>query len=104
MAGGVLASLAFFLFNTFVVTSTFHLLGASGAVFTILTLAACYFPNSKAGLLFIPIQIPLKYLALIFIAIDLFSFSRGANSGIAHLAHLGGAAVGFILYFLWEKR
>lgn len=104
MAGGVLAGIAFFLFNSFVNSTPFALLGASGAVFTILTLAACYYPNSKAGLLFIPIQIPLKYLALIFIAIDLFSFSSGARSGIAHLAHLGGAAVGFILYYIWEKR
>lgn len=104
MSGGLIASIAFFLFFSFVAPQQFSLLGASGAVFTIITLAALYYPNMKAGILFLPFQIPLKYLAMIFIAIDLFSFGSGANTGIAHLAHLGGAAVGFVLYYIWEKR
>lgn len=104
MAGGVIASIIFLLYFSFIDVQPFQLLGASGAVYTIITLAALYYPNQKAGFLFIPVSFPLKYLAMFFIAIDLFAFSTGIQTGLAHLAHLGGVAVGFILHYLWEKR
>lgn len=102
--GGLLAGLIFFVVYSFLLPKGFHLLGASGSIFTIVILAACYFPEMKAGLLFIPVYIPLKYFAMIFVAIDLFMFSSGRNTGIAHLAHLGGVVAALILFSFWKKR
>ena len=36
-------------------------------------------------------------------AIDLFSGIAPGASGIAHFAHLGGLAMGFILVIIWNK-
>jgi membrane associated rhomboid family serine protease len=37
------------------------------------------------------------------IALDLFGGFGRTGSGIAHWAHLGGAATGFVLVYLWNK-
>lgn len=104
IAGGLFSAVIFFLVYSFIIPSNFALLGASGAVYTIIVLCAMYYPNAKAGLLFIPIQIPLKILVAIFITIDILFMSGRVATGIAHLAHLGGALMGFILYIIWNKR
>jgi Uncharacterized membrane protein (homolog of Drosophila rhomboid) len=49
--------------------------------------------------LFIPIKA--KYLIVILIALE-FLMVDSASSGVAHLAHLGGAIVGFI-YIMFDK-
>ena len=104
LSGGLFSAIVYFLFFSFLKMQSFGLLGASGAIYTIVVLAALYYPNKKAGLLFIPVQFPLGYMAAGFITLDVLLMKAGANTGIAHLAHLGGAAMGFILYFIWEKR
>jgi membrane associated rhomboid family serine protease len=69
--------------------------GASGAVFAILVLFACHFPNRYVYfMLLLPMKV--KYLVLIFIAINLIYTGQG--TGIATLAHLGGAAYGYLYY------
>ncbi len=104
LIGGLLSAIVFFIFFSFIQPTNFHLLGASGAVYTIIVLAALYYPNMKAGLLFLPFQFPLGYMAAAFITLDILFFRSGASTGTAHLAHLAGAALGFILYYWWEKR
>lgn len=104
ITGGLFSAIIFFVFFSFFQVKDFGLLGASGAIYTIIVLAALYYPNRKAGLLFIPVQFPLGYMAAGFITIDILLMKAGANTGVAHLAHIGGAAMGFILYYLWEKR
>ena len=42
-------------------------------------------------------------MALLYIGYDVISFLGRSNSGVAHLAHLGGAAMGGILWYVWEK-
>lgn len=77
------------------------LLGASGAVYALLVAAAAYYPTATVNLYFVlPIQIP--YLALIYLAIDIFGAIRG-GTGIAHLTHLSGAGFAF-LYLLIRLR
>jgi hypothetical protein len=49
--------------------------------------------------LFIPIQA--RYVVSLYILIEVLSM--GASDGVAHIAHLGGAAVGFI-YLMVESR
>lgn len=78
--------------------------GASGAIMGVTIAFAMFFPNMKLMLLFPPIPIKAKYMALIIIGIDLFSGVSRVSSGIAHFAHLGGALTGFILVYLWYSH
>jgi len=83
------------------------LLGASGAVWGLITLYACFFPNREISqLLFfvLPIRLKPKYLAYGLLAIDLFGLVfyeiLGSPSplGAAHSAHLGGMAAAWIYF------
>lgn len=77
--------------------------GASGAVMGVLVAFAVLYPNVRLMLLFPPIPVKAKYLAIAYVAIDLFSGISGYNTGVANWAHLGGALTGFILTSLWIK-
>lgn len=103
IAGGLFSSIVFLLFYTFVEMRAFALLGASGAVYTILTLCALYFTKTKVRLLFPPVTLTIGLMVALYIGYDLISFLGRSSSGVAHLAHLGGAAMGGILWFYWEK-
>ena len=70
--------------------------GASGAVFAVLVLFACYFPN-RYVLVFFFLPMKIKYLVALLIGANLMMAWAG-GSDIAVLAHLGGAAYGFIYY------
>lgn len=79
--------------------------GASGAVYGILVAFAYLFPNTQLMLLFPPIPIKAKWLVLIMVGIALFnSIQRNPGDNIAHLAHLGGALVGFIMVLIWQRN
>jgi len=80
-----------------------YAVGASGAVMGVLVGFAYLFPNTELMLLFPPIPIKAKWLILGLVAFDLFGGLGRTSDGIAHWAHLGGAAMGFILVFIWNK-
>lgn len=74
------------------------MLGASGAIYGILMAYAFIFPDLEVRMLFIPVPIKGKYLAIV---LGVFAFlmerARGGDGGqIAHFAHLGGAVTGFL--------
>lgn len=71
--------------------------GASGALFGILIAYGMLYPNRK--LLIFPLFIPVaaKYLVAFYAAIELFRGISGANTGVAHWAHLAGGLTGFLL-------
>lgn len=78
--------------------------GASGAVYGVFVAFAYLFPNTKLMLLFPPIPVKAKWLVLFLVGIALFqSFQSTPGDNIAHLAHLGGALVGFIMVLFWQK-
>ena len=80
-------------------------IGASGAVMGILVGFAYLFPNTSMMLLFFPVPIKAKYLALGMVAVDLFGgLSPQPGDRVGHWAHLGGAAAGFLLVLFWNKR
>ena len=81
----------------------FYAVGASGAVMGVLVAFAYLFPNTVLMLLFPPIPIKAKWLILIMVAYDLFSGLGSASDGVAHWAHLGGTAVGFLMVYIWNK-
>lgn len=84
----------------------FSMLGASGAIFGILLAFALFFPNVEMMLLFFPVPIKAKYFVLFYMGFTIYA-AMGNNVGlgnVAHLAHLGGAIVGFILARFWLWR
>jgi len=85
-------------------TNFIPVIGASGAVYGILISFAVLFPNVKMMLMFIPVPIKARYLAIGLIAYDLISGVGGFDTGIAHFAHLGGAVTGALLTFFWLKQ
>lgn len=81
------------------------MVGASGAIYGVLLAFGMTFPNTELILFPIPIPIKAKYFVLLLGAFSIFSTIR-ANPGdnVAHLAHLGGMLVGYILIRLWRGR
>lgn len=85
-------------------------LGASGAIYGLLTAFAFMFPNAQLALLFIPVPIKAKYFVPGILAIDLFLGFKGSSlfgsggTGIAHFAHIGGAVAGFLMMLYWKKN
>lgn len=84
-----------------------HYLGASGAVFGLLAAFAVRFPHVPLRLLFFPKDIAARTLIAALIAYECFAQVTGISlfgSGIAHLAHIGGALAGFAIAVLYSKR
>lgn len=80
----------------------FSVLGASGAVFGVTIAFATLYPDRELMLLFPPIPIKAWVMALILIAIGLYSGITGAGGNVAHFAHLGGALAGYVLTRHWK--
>jgi membrane associated rhomboid family serine protease len=74
-------------------------IGASGGVLGFVTLAAMNFPRVPMHLMFIPVPIELKWIAVGYVGLDLYQVAGGSGGNVANFAHLGGAVVG-VLYFL----
>lgn len=80
------------------------MVGASGAVFGILMAFAMLFPNMQLFLLFPPIPVRAKYLVFFYGLYELYSeFNRVEGDNVAHLAHLGGMLIAFILLKVWRN-
>ncbi|WP_113654311.1 rhomboid family intramembrane serine protease [Pedobacter namyangjuensis] len=83
----------------------YPMVGASGAVFGIMTAFAVLYPNLELMLMFIPVPIKAKYFIPGYIVLELvLGLSRIPGDSIAHFAHLGGALIGFILVKLWRNK
>ena len=78
--------------------------GASGAVFGLLLAFGMIYPNQKIMLLFIPVPIPAKWFVIGYGVIELLMGLGGIMPGVAHFAHLGGMAFGFVLLWHWGWR
>ena len=81
------------------------MVGASGAIFGILMAFGLLFPNTELLLLFPPIPIKAKYLVIFYGAYEIFAeFRATPGDNVAHLAHLGGLFIGFIMVKYWQKK
>ncbi len=78
--------------------------GASGAIFGLLLGFAFVFPDMPLYLFFIPIPIKAKYMVIGYGVIEFFLGIGGAQSTVAHFAHLGGMLFGLILLLYWKKN
>ena len=99
IAGGLLYLLSYNLFPYFDGKEGL-MCGASASIIAIVVATAFRMPDYKVNLLFLG-AISLKYIALVTIVIDLLSVTS-ANGG-GHIAHLGGALLGYWFIVRWEK-
>ncbi|MBL3548663.1 MULTISPECIES: rhomboid family intramembrane serine protease [Chryseobacterium] len=81
-----------------------RMMGASGAIFGVVAAFATLYPDSKIGIMFIPVPIKVKYLLPIIVVVSIYLGVSGNGGGIAHLAHVGGALVGWLLARSWRKH
>ena len=99
MICGIVASLTYILLTPGIGMAV----GASGAIMGVLVAFAMLYPEFELMMIFLPIPIKAKYLVPIIVAIDVFSQISGRSTGIAHWAHLGGAAAGAALVYIYRK-
>lgn len=97
IAGGVFTTV-------FQPSSLVPTIGASGAIYGLLAAYAVMFPNQIMYLYFIfPMKV--KYAVLLFVGLEFLGSLGSTPDGIGHLAHLGGAVVGFAyLKMDWRLR
>jgi len=76
--------------------------GASGALFGLLLAFAMVFPRRMV----VPLIPPIPMRAPIFVALygglELFLGVTGTQAGVAHFAHLGGMAGGYLMLLYWR--
>lgn len=73
------------------------IIGASGGVLAVVVAMATLRPQQR--MIFIVVPLTLKVFALIYVGLDVFNSImdlKGANSGVATFAHLGGALFGYV--------
>ena len=91
-------------------------IGASGAIMAVLFTVLIYQPNYRIRIFpfYRSNGIAMKWIALVFVVLDLAGMAKGTNAG-GHIAHLGGALYGsvYALFlrggvhfpkFSWPKR
>lgn len=102
LGSGLLGAALWLLFNWNPAAGpVYGVIGASGAVMGMAAACAFLFPNRPFALLFPPIVMKTKTLvAFIFLMDVLMLYTSGDQSGVAHLAHIGG--FGFGLWYIWE--
>lgn len=77
--------------------------GASGGLFGLLVAYAMLFPRRQIMLLFPPIPMRAPVFVALYAAFELYAGMSGTLSGVAHFAHLGGLAGGFLLLRHWRS-
>lgn len=78
------------------------LVGASGAVMAVVFAVACYARWEYVDLMFVG-RVKIVYVALFLFLLDLLMLGRDNNFG-GHLAHLGGASIGYLFAYMQTHR
>ncbi len=98
---GVGAGLSTILITPLFTSLSIPTVGASGSIYGILVAFGMLFPNREIFLYFL-IPIKDKYFVMIYMLIELLSV--GSNTGVAHLAHLGGGLVGLVYLLITRNN
>jgi len=77
-------------------------IGASGGVYGVLVAFAMLYPNRYVFISFL-FPVKAKYLVTFYVMLEMYNGVMGSGEGVAHMAHLGGAVVGFV-WVLMDKR
>ena len=76
--------------------------GASGAIYGVLLAFGMMYPDRPIFVYFL-LPIRARYFVMIYMALEIYAGVSSTSDGVAHFAHLGGAAVGFV-YILWDQK
>jgi rhomboid family protein len=97
ISGAFFMTLLAYVPGLLMVGPTTTLVGASGSVFGILAAAAYLFPKHRVMLLFPPVPMSMRTMALVFLGLAGLSVIVGTENAGGEAAHLGGAILGFFL-------
>jgi membrane associated rhomboid family serine protease len=78
--------------------------GASGGVFGLLLAFGMAFPKRMIVLLIPPIPMPAWLFVTLYGALELYLGMTQTLQGVAHFAHLGGMATGFVVIRYWQAQ
>ena len=89
------------------VTATIHpspypTVGASGGIFGLLLCYGMAYPHRRLMLIFPPIPLPAWLFVTLYGLMELYLGVFASNQGVAHFAHLGGMAAGYVLLRYWR--
>jgi membrane associated rhomboid family serine protease len=101
LTAGILSSLAYVGLDLWTGESV-PAIGASGAVMGVLMLFACHYPHYTIRIWFL-FPIEMRWLVLLYVAFDLHPLllqlaGDQVYTGVAHAAHLGGLAFGYVYW------
>ena len=74
--------------------------GASGALLGVAVAFATFWPDAEMIVFPIPVPIRARTLVMALIGLDIFFYFAFPGDGVAHLAHVGGAAFGYLFFRL----
>lgn len=97
VSGAVVASLLGAIPGLLVMPRWVPLVGASGSIFGILIACAVLYPRQRVMLIFPPIPMTMRTMAIVFLVIAFLSLMAGSANAGGEAAHLGGAALGYLL-------
>ena len=89
---------------TYLMGSGVPTIGASGGIFGLLLGFAMVFPHRTITPLFPPIPMPAWLFVTLYGVIELTLGVTGSASGVAHFAHLGGLAGGWLVLRYWRGQ
>ena len=108
LIGGFTGAFLHLIFNSLIPEANQAIIiGASGAVMSVVFAVVAFKPDYSINLLFIG-QVKIKYVAIFVLILDIMGLAGNATSGmagsdgIAHIAHMGGSAFG--LWFGYSMR
>jgi membrane associated rhomboid family serine protease len=84
---------------------TVVIVGASGAIYALLLAYGLYYPN-RIVYIYLLFPVKIKWLVTFMGVMAFLSSFTGSNPGVAHIAHLGGMAIGYALIrgsYWWER-
>jgi membrane associated rhomboid family serine protease len=84
--------------------SPYPTVGASGGIFGLLLLFGMAYPRRQVMLLFPPIPMPAWLFVTLYGLMELYLGVFHSEQGVAHFAHLGGMAAGYLLLQYWRWR
>lgn len=83
------------------------MLGASGAVFGVLAAFSAVYPKAPLSLIFVPVPVQARYLVGGLVLYEMFAQISGVSlfgDNIAHMAHGGGALMGWAFAWHWQRQ
>lgn len=97
LAGGVLATLAYFAID---VHSKVPVIGASGAISAVLSAYLMLRPCARVTAFVLRVTVRVRAYWVIggWIVLQLYSMTTGEEDGVAYIAHLGGLVAGVLLF------